>query len=168
MTDSETLRTLIDTQAITQLLARYARSVDWLDVPAMKACFAEGATVTFGTTVIPAEGFCEFWGGMGAGFKARHHLMGLPTIAFTGPDEAYVESAAIVAGTRADEGLRMRDFMECNRYVMTAVRAGEGWRFSAALVFITWSQGAPTTLGMETGGPLDHDVTIANPAYVAL
>ncbi len=168
MASQTDIQTLIDTQAIAQLVARYGRAVDWLDIEAMKACFDPSATVRFGANEIPAHGFCDFWGGMGGGFKARHHLLGAPVIDFTGADSAYVEAPAIVAGTRADEGTRLRDFMECNRYCFTAVRADGKWVFSGANVFITWSQGAPTTTGMEAGAPLDHDVSIAHPAFRAL
>jgi hypothetical protein len=124
--------------------------------------------VRFGEHQIPAHGFCDFWTGMGAGFKARHHLMGMPVISFTGKDRAYLEMPAIVACTRADQGMRLRDFMECNRYVGDAVRRADAWRFAALRVFITWSQGAPTPTGMEAGAALDHNVDRNHPNFVKL
>jgi len=165
---NEKIQQLIDTQEIGQLMARYGRAADWLDIAAMKACFGKEAVVSFGTQRIPANVFCDFWSNMGSGFKARHHLLGTPLISFTGNDSAYVEVPAIVAGTRAEQGTRSRDFMECNRYIVDAVRNTGGWQFAALRVFITWSQGAPTSTGMESGGPLDQDVDLNHPNFVAL
>jgi SnoaL-like domain len=165
---NEKIQQLVDTQEICQLVARYARAADWLDIAGMKACFAKDAIVSFGTHGIPSDAFCDFWSGVGSGFKARHHLLGTPLVSFTGNDSAYVEVPAIVAGTRAEKGARLRDFMECNRYIVDAVRGSGGWQFAAMRVFITWSQGAPTSTGMESGGPLDHDIDVNHRNFVAL
>jgi hypothetical protein len=165
---NEQIQQMMDTQAISQLIARYGKAVDWLDIDAMKDCFEGACVVRFGEHEIPAHAFCDFWGGMGSGFKARHHLLGLPMISFTDKDRAYVEIPAIVAGTRNDQGARLRDFMECNRYVGDVERSAGGWRFASMRVFITWSQGAPTPTGMESGGPLDHNVDRNHPNFVPL
>lgn len=168
MTDSTAIQNFIDQSEIMQSVARYGRAVDWLDIASMKGCFADDATISFGEMEIPASAFCDFWAGLGGGFKARHHMLGMPTIALHGSGKAFVEVPAVVYGTKADEGVRLRDFMECNRYLFDMVRDGDGWKIASAKVFITWSQGAPTSTGLESGGPLDHDVTVANPSFVAL
>jgi hypothetical protein len=165
---TDNIQQFIDTQAIGQLVARYGRAVDWLEIAAMKECFAKGSVVSFGEQQIPADGFCDFWGQLGAGFKARHHLLGTPLISFSGSDSAYVEVPAIVAGTRAEKGARLRDFMECNRYIGDVVRGARDWQFATLRVFVTWSQGAPTSTGMESGGPLDHDVDLNHVNFVRL
>lgn len=49
-----------------------------------------------------------------------------------------------------------------------AIRNTGGWQLAALRVFITWSQGAPTSTGMESGGPLDQNVDLNHPNFVAL
>ena len=158
---------LADTIAIQQLVARYGRAVDWMDIDAMSACFASGAVVRFGTMEIPASDFCGFWRGMGSGLKARHHHLGQPVIALKG-DQAFVEVTAIVAGTAGGDGSRLRNFMECNRYLLDLWKTSQGWQIKAARILITWSHGAPMPQGLETGGPVDHDVDLRSPFFVKL
>lgn len=165
MEDSDEIRRLIALREIEQLLAAYARATDWMDIEGLRDCFTPEAVVRFGPNSLKIAEFCEFWREMGGSFKARHHVIGIPVIAFAGENEAYVESPAVIAGTRADAGARMRDFMECNRYCFSAVRRDGRWLFDDLLIFITWSQGGPTSQGMESGGPLDHDVVKDHPAF---
>ncbi|MDR2839112.1 MAG: nuclear transport factor 2 family protein [Azonexus sp.] len=168
MTQPDNLQALLDAHAITQLVARYGRAVDWLDIPGMKACFADAATVHFGELSLAAHEFCDFWNNMGSACKARHHLFGLPVIAMQSADTAVVDVPSLAACTRVDAGVRLRDFAECNRYVWHVERTAEGWKIRDAQIFIVWSQGAPTPTGIEAGMPLDHDVTMQHPAFVAL
>lgn len=168
MDQADSISALLDNQAITQLVARYGRAVDWLDIAGMKACFTETARVRFGEHALPAHDFCDFWAAMGNGLKARHHMFGVPVIAPQGEGRAAVDVPALAACTKAEEGARMRDFAECNRYVWHVVRVDGRWRIEDARIFIVWSQGGPTPTGMEAGPPLDHDVTMDNPAFVVL
>lgn len=165
MDSSDAIARLLDQQALTQLAARYAQAVDWLDPVQMKDCFEEGAKVRFGTIELDAHAFCDMWTEMGGGFKARHHLLGIPVIRLDGAQQARVEAPAMVAGTRHDAGARMRDFLECNRYLFTARKARDAWKFTGAQIFITWSQGAPTPTATEAGAAQDHDVDRKHPAY---
>lgn len=162
---SETIDRLLDNQQITQVVARYGQAVDWLDSRQMKACFRPGSTIRFGEVELDAHGFCDMWLEMGSGFKARHHLFGIPVIAFDGSERARVDVPAMVAGTRQSDGARLRDFLECNRYIFTVTKAEDGWMLTSAQIFVTWSQGAPTPTATEAGTPQDHDVDKNHPVF---
>lgn len=159
---------LTKSKGIEKLLARFARACDWLALDELHACFIPGAMCQFGPHTLPSEDFIEFWNKMGSQFKARHHLIGLPVIIFTSPDAAFVEVPAIVAGTRADNGVRLRDFMECDRYIFDVVLRDDTWRIADARIIVPWSQGGPTPTGMEAGFALTHDATTQHPWFVAL
>lgn len=165
MSDDPRFKTIVDTLDLQQLVARYGRAADMLDGDAMKECFEPSASVNFGENAIGAQDFCAFWMQMGAGFKTRHHLFGMPSIVFEGEGRAYVEVPAFAAGTTGGEGVRLRDFLECNRYAFQVARGPDGrWRIASARIFITWSQGGPTPMATDAGAPLDHDVSVAHDA----
>ena len=168
MDNDALIREMRDTQALTQLAARYGRAVDWLDIHDMKACFHPDAVVRFGPNEIPAFGFCDFWSKMGGEFKARHHQLSLPVIEFKGANHAHVEVPAIVSGTLGGDGTRLRNFTECNRYLFDVERRDGIWRIAGGRILITWSQGGPTPMGLESGGSPDHDVDTHNPVFVRL
>lgn len=164
--EQDPIEELIKTKAIEQLVARFARACDWLSLDELHGCFIPGAIVRFGPHAMTAAEFIDFWNEMGTPFKARHHLVGVPMILFTAPDAAFVEVAAIVAGTRAENGVRLRDFMECDRYMFDVKLHDGGWRISDARILVPWSQGGPTPTAMEAGIPLSHGVTTDHPWFV--
>ena len=168
MSTDEMLQELNDRHALTQLVARYARAVDWLDIDDMKACFHPDAMVAFGENKLGAHEFCDLWRGMGRKFKTRHHHCAVPVIELQGRDRAYVEFAAFAVATREVEGGSLRDFLECNRYVFHVERRDAIWRVASGRIFVTWSLGSPTPSRLESGGPIDYGVDVSSPHFVKL
>ena len=56
MNESETLRAVVDRQQITDLIYRYCRSVDRLDVPLGHTIWNDGGIADYGETVYQGEG----------------------------------------------------------------------------------------------------------------
>jgi len=88
--DTDALQDLVDRQAITDVLFRYASSVDRKDFTTLRSLFADDARATY-TTVAELEGadnIVKWIDDMTADKAWQHHLLSVYHIDFTGPDEA--------------------------------------------------------------------------------
>lgn len=84
------LQELVDRQAITDVLYRYASSIDRKDFATLRSLFADDATATY-TTVATLEGadnIVKWIDGMTVEKTWQHHLLSVYHIDFIGPDEA--------------------------------------------------------------------------------
>src|ERR1700722_2060426 len=88
--DTNPLQELIDRQAITDVLYRYASSVDRKDFTTLRHLFSDDAHATY-TTVADLEGadnIVKWIDEMTVNKSWQHHLLSVYHIDFTGPDEA--------------------------------------------------------------------------------
>lgn len=88
--DTDALQRLLDRQDITDVLYRYASSIDRKDFVTLRALLADDARATY-TTVAELTGgdaIVAWIDTMTADKSWQHHLLSVYHIDFTGPDEA--------------------------------------------------------------------------------
>ena len=86
----EELRRLIDRQQISDVLYRYASSVDYKDFATLRALFTDDAHGVYATVadLTGADEIVKWIDGMTADKSWQHHKLTVYHIDFTGPDEA--------------------------------------------------------------------------------
>jgi ketosteroid isomerase-like protein len=84
------LRQLIDRQQISDVLYRYASSVDDKDFATLRSLFTDDAHGVYATVadITGADEIIKWIDGMTAGKSWQHHKLTVYHIDFTGPDEA--------------------------------------------------------------------------------
>jgi 3-phenylpropionate/cinnamic acid dioxygenase small subunit len=88
--DADVLQQLIDRQDITDVLYRYASSIDCKDFVTLRTLLADDARASY-TTVATLEGgdaIVAWIDAMTADKSWQHHLLSVYHVDFTGPDEA--------------------------------------------------------------------------------
>ena len=88
--DTNALQELVDRQAITDVLYRYASSVDRKDFTTLRGLFADDARARY-TTVAELEGadnIVKWIDDMTVDKAWQHHLLSVYHVDFIGPDEA--------------------------------------------------------------------------------
>jgi ketosteroid isomerase-like protein len=84
------LRQLIDRQQISDVLYRYASSVDYKDFATLRSLFTDDAHGVYMTVadLTGADEIVDWIDGMTAGKSWQHHKLTVYQIDFTGPDDA--------------------------------------------------------------------------------
>ncbi len=145
------VRDLLDREALTALVARYAHAVDSRDVPAVVACFTDDTHVEF-------DGGTEVVDGRDALFRFFEDALVQPRMGTTGVsthlmsnilvttmgDAAHIETQA-VAFLASDE--RATVVVRGLRYSDDCVRGDDGWLIRHRIHRSLWQAEAP-------GGPL--------------
>ena len=141
----EQLRRLADIEAIRELAARYAATVDRRDYDGFAACFTEGAEWTgpsgrrLGRAQIVARTRAAV-----DHLRCTQHLVSNFEIALDG------DRAAMTSYFQATHvGARRRDgelYVIGGRYEDVLVRLGEGWRLERRIIVPLWSSGDPSLL----------------------
>ncbi len=141
------VRELLDRQALTTLISRYAQAVDARDVTAIVACFTDDTHVEFDggrQAVDGREAVARFFEGalvtpqMGR-TGASTHLMSNVVATIDG-DTAHVETQA-VAYLASDD--RDTVIMRGLRYSDDCVRRGDGWLIKRRVHRSLWQSEAP-------------------------
>jgi hypothetical protein len=145
MTDDADIQEMLDKQRITEVLYRYSRGADRLDVELLRSVFFDDATVDYGS----------FFVGTGWDYSdyvieillldniSTQHVIGNILIEVTG-DAAYAESYAVAhharsGNRRTDEAGRVDVWG--GRYVDRLERRGGQWRIARRVCIIDWSIG---------------------------
>jgi len=158
---------LIDRQAITDCLTRYARGIDRHDSAMVASAYHEGAIDDHTVYIGPGKQFAEqvnaahdtIW-------TAHQHYVTNVTIELNG-DEAHVESYWLVAGRRkADHALDMHG----GRYVDRFARRDGIWAIAARICAYEWSMRGEDVPGFLAGFPLgtqnENDLSYRRPLVV--
>jgi hypothetical protein len=115
--------------AISNLIYRYCRALDRLDMALLRRCFHEDADVNMGAIYRGGpDGFVEVAQGFMGSMTATRHVVGNILIANAGPEqgiEAYVD-----AWHRLDTPDGPRELMVRARYLQRAAERGGEWRFT--------------------------------------
>lgn len=137
MSDDE-LRTIVDRQAIVDLIHTYCRGVDSVDETALNTCFTEDCVVDYGPGMGgPRRGRNQIVAGLVAGlpsFAATHHQVSNIEIRFDGVDTAR-GITYVTAWHRFDDG--RPDATLWGQYHDRFDRTDEGWRIGERVLFAT-------------------------------
>ena len=166
---------LVDRAQVTDLLHRYARSIDRLDAAEMRAVFHPDATDNHGVFNGPTEGFADFVVSRHQKVPFSAHLISNTLIDFVDTDTAVVESYATAfqtypadaraslaqyAGKAAADDLAAAgeknptQLMLCGRYVDVVTRRNGEWRIQKREVVLDAGmvlQATPTAATFSQG-----------------
>jgi hypothetical protein len=138
----DALTQLIDRQAITNILYRYCRGVDRMNLADVAACYWPGAIDNHGVYAGDVEGFLDFlkqWEPDGEGA----HLVTNVMIDFQSAQRALVESYVVSISTANIEG-EVQDMSVGGRYLDWFEKRDGQWRIAERTLVIDWNRLCPT------------------------
>src|SRR6266403_270808 len=127
MTDAHTMQTLIDRQAITDLIHRYCRSVDRLDIPLGHSIWHEDGVAYYGAAVYqgPGKGLIDYICAQHRNTLHHSHQVSNILIHLDG-DRAGSESY-VSASLRVLSGKQVRQISVWGRYIDSWSRREGRW-----------------------------------------
>lgn len=163
ITDESALQTLLDKDAIRELVLLYSRAIDRQDVALLRDLYTADATDTHGDSFDgPANAYCDFIEKSlpympYSGHHVCNHLVSVD--GDSGNGEVYALAYHVIPGS---DGSRQEDFMAV-RYIDNYRRCEDGrWRFAKRVVTYDLKIRRPFDGGGLMGqGPAD-------PSYVEL
>lgn len=147
MSRESELQALLDKQAISEVIARYSRTLDWLDDAGQASCYWPDAAIDY-----------EFFKGTAAEFvpvvmqierssQRRWHFLGGLQIKLNSDSSASAESYGIATGVREADGVWTGN-MFGGRYLDEFEKRSGEWRISKRNYIMDWSM----PLGVQNDG----------------
>lgn len=130
------LQDLLDKQAISEVIQRYSRTMDWLDDSGQASCYWPDADIDFGFF----KGRADAWVPMVMEHERhavkRWHLLSAVMIRVKG-DWAEAESYGITSGS---SGKGQPSRMYGGRYLDEFQKRNGEWRFSKRMYILDWTK----------------------------
>lgn len=143
MTAATSLDDLLAKDAIIDVLARYSRTLDWLDEEGQASCFWPDAAIDYGFFKGSAADFVPVVMAIERRSARRWHLSGPPAIRLTDAAHAEVETYGLTAGARQGEDGTYAGTMYGGRYLDAFKKRGGEWRISRRNYVLDWSHPIP-------------------------
>lgn len=137
MTDTAAIETLIARQHIADVIYRYARGIDRLDMPLVLACYHAGAYDDHGSFAGTAEEFVAWAEPFLRRWTATMHFMGNMLIEIDGA-VARAETYAVAYHRREDADGNGKDDVLGIRYVDRFERRDGVWKIAHRVVATEW------------------------------
>ena len=136
----EELRRLIDRQQISDVLYRYASSVDYKDFATLRSLFTDDAHGVYMTVadLTGADEIVKWIDGMTADKAWQHHKLTVYHIDFTGPDEA--STLTYHTSHQTDVGDEGAVTLIVARYRDKLRRAGGTWKITEKIMEPGWME----------------------------
>ena len=136
------LQQLLDKQAISEVLQRYSRTLDWLDDDGQASCYWADADIDYGFFKGKAADFLPIVMEIERGSNRRWHMLSQPLIRFSSATAASSECYGIFAGASRQEDGTLAGNLYGGRYLDEwERRESDGvmqWRISARLYLVDW------------------------------
>ncbi|MCU0946998.1 MAG: nuclear transport factor 2 family protein [Porphyrobacter sp.] len=148
MTIEAALQELLDKQAIQELVARYSRTLDWLDDAGQAGCYWPDAPVDYGFFKGTAAEFVPVVMEVERYTGRRWHLLAPLAIKLTSATTAEGECYGIAVGLRREvDGEPYKGNMYGGRYLDTYEKRptenGEQWRIASRRYIMDWTLPMP-------------------------
>ena len=137
------LQELLDKQAITEVLQRYSRTLDWLDDDGQAGCFWPDAHIDYGFFTGSAADFLPVVMQIERASQRRWHFLSPPAIAFDAPDHAQVECYGMATGIREQEDGTWSGGLYGGRYLDQYEKRDGEWRISSRRYIMDWTMAMP-------------------------
>jgi hypothetical protein len=137
------LQELLDKQAIQELVARYARTLDWLDDDGQAGCYWPDAAIDYGFFKGTAEEFVPVVMQVERSTGRRWHLLAPLSIRLTSPTTAQGECYGIAVGLRREGKEPYKGNMYGGRYLDTYEKRGDEWRIASRRYIMDWTLPLP-------------------------
>jgi len=136
----EELRQLVDRQQISDVLYRYASSVDYKDFATLRSLFTEDAHGVYMTVadLSGADEIVKWIDGMTADKSWQHHKLTVYHIDFTGPDEA--STLTYHTSHQTDAGDESAVTLIVARYRDKLRRVGGTWKITEKIMEPGWME----------------------------
>jgi len=142
MTMETQVQALLDKQAITEVLQRYSRTLDWLDDAGQASCFWPDAHIDYGFFTGSAADFIPVVMQIERASQRRWHFLSTPSIALHSADRASVESYGLATGIREQEDGSWSGGLYGGRYLdefeKRATDSGAEWRIARRKYIMDW------------------------------
>lgn len=152
MSRDPALQALLDKQEILEVIARYSRTLDWLDDEGQAACYWPDAHIDYGFFTGSAADFVPVVMKIERSSQRRWHFLGGTQIRLHADDRASAESYGLATGIRAVEGVWSGNLYG-GRYLDEFEKRDGEWRISARRYVMDWS----TPLGEQNDGTPNPD-----------
>jgi hypothetical protein len=127
MSDAESLRAIADRQEITDLIHRYCRSVDRLDVPLGRSIWHEDGTADYGKTVYQGPGRDIIDQICAQHLHTLHHSHQVANISIDLDGDRAGSESYVTATLRLKSGDQLRQITVWGRYVDRWSRRNGRW-----------------------------------------
>jgi hypothetical protein len=148
MTRDPALQALIDRQAIADLIARYSRTLDWLDDEGQAGCYWPDAAIDYGFFRGTAAEFVPVVMAIERQSRRRWHLLTSLSLTFRSATEASGECYGLATGVRESDGV-WAGTLYGGRYLDDYAKRGHEWRISARRYVMDWRLPLPDQPGSE-------------------
>ena len=136
----QALQELLDKQAITELVARYSRTLDWLDDEGQAGCYWPDAAIDYGFFTGTAAEFVPVVMAVERSTGRRWHMLNSLMVKLTSPTTAIGECYGVAVGLRREDGEPYRGNMYGGRYLDEYERRSGEWRISTRRYIMDWVQ----------------------------
>jgi hypothetical protein len=144
MSLEEQVRQLLDRQAIQDLVARYSRTLDWLDDEGQAACYWPEAAIDYGFFKGTAAEFVPVVMAVERSTGRRWHLLAPLSVKLTSATTAEGECYGVALGFRREgDAEPYRGNMYGGRYLDTYEKRGDEWRISSRRYIMDWTLPMP-------------------------
>lgn len=143
----DALRELIDRQAIADVVARYARTLDWLDDEGQARCYWPDAELDYGFFKGKAADFLPVVMATERTSDRRWHLLGGLIVAFSSSVRASSECYGVFAGATFQPDGSLIGNLYGGRYLDEWEKRHGEWRIAARLYLLDWRHPLPDQPG---------------------
>lgn len=168
MTLPPEVQALLDKQAIAELIARYARTLDWLDDEGQARCYWPDAAIDYGFFVGTAAEFVPVVMQVERASQRRFHLLTGLVVKLHDATHASGECYGLATGVRETEGTWAGNLYG-GRYLDEYEKRDGEWRISARRYILDWRLPLPDQPGATPSAtfplPMLAIVESGNPAY---
>jgi SnoaL-like domain len=151
---SDPLQALLDQRSIADLVLRYCRGIDRLDLELVRDCYHPDATDEHGTFVGTRDEYVEWVAGVLARFTGTMHLVANQLIEVDG-DRARSETYGVAYHWGEPPDDPRRNFTTGFRYVDRFTRRDGVWRIAGRVAVREWTHVVPA--GQRLVIPPEHD-----------
>lgn len=132
------IQELLDKKRIEDVVARYARTLDWLDDEGQASCYWPDADIDYGFFKGKAADFLPIVMQTERNSLRRWHMLSGLIIAFGSPTQASSECYGIFAGSNPQDDGSLAGNLYGGRYVDEWEKRDEEWRISSRLYLLDW------------------------------
>ena len=136
------IQELLDKQEISDVIQRYARTLDWLDGEGQASCYWPDAHIEYGFFTGRAEDFLPVVMETERSLARRWHMLSQPLIRFHSGTSASSECYGIFGGGRMQDDGTIAGDMIGGRYLDEWEKREEGnvsqWRISSRKYILDW------------------------------
>lgn len=142
------LREMLDRQAIRQVMLRYGRGLDRLDVELARSCYFDDAIEDHGHFVGSPDDFIQWANDVALRYESTQHAI-LNHYCELDGDDAYCETYYLFTGINAESP----HFMSTGRYVDHFQRRNGEWRIANRVTIVEGTYDLPEALAQAAMPP---------------